>query len=188
MQGFGHAVLCAREKVGNEPFLILLGDHVYTTSDPQKKTCAQQLLHAYEQYGRSVTSIDTCKEVDLSLNGIVTGKKVDEKHAFLYKLDKVAEKPSVDFARQNLRCEGVPDGEYMCFFGIDLLTPRVFEILSDNYSKGVRTGGELQLRDAMAKLMEVEGMYGVAMQGARMDTGIPHAYAHAFGVYDSLAK
>lgn len=187
MQGFGHAVLCAKDFVGNEPFLVLLGDHVYTSSDSASRTCAQQLVDAYNVHGRSVTSLDTCPEKELHLNGIVTGKReANDQH--IYRLDRIAEKPKVDFARQNLRVEGLPDDRYMCFFGIDLLTPKVFEILQRNYDTGVRTGGELQLRDAMAKLQEEDGMFGVFIQGARLDTGIPHEYAHAFGVYDKLAK
>jgi UTP--glucose-1-phosphate uridylyltransferase len=134
-----------------------------------------------------VTSLDTCPESELHLNGVVTGQ-LDANDQHLYKLERIAEKPSVEFARQNLRVEKLASDRYMCFFGIDLLTPKVFDILQKNYDTGVRTGGELQLRDAMARLRDEDGMYGVFMQGARLDTGIPHEYAHAFSVYDKLAK
>lgn len=53
LQGFGHAVLCAKEFVGNEPFLVLLGDHVYTTTDSQGRTCAQQLIDVYNTTGKA---------------------------------------------------------------------------------------------------------------------------------------
>lgn len=187
LQGFGHAVLCAREFVGNEPFLVLLGDHVYTTVDPASRNCAQQLVDSYKVHGLSVTSLDTCPESELYLNGIATGER-DSTDLHLYKLERIAEKPKIEFARANLRVEGLPADRYMCFFGIDLLTPQVFDVLQRNYDTGVRTGGELQLRDAMATLQQEQGMFGVFIQGSRLDTGIPHEYAHAFGVYDKLAK
>jgi UTP--glucose-1-phosphate uridylyltransferase len=59
----------------------------------------------------------------------------------LYDLNKAVEKPTVEYARENLKCEGVPEGHYMCFFGIDLLAPRIMEILQHNYDNGIRTKG-----------------------------------------------
>ena len=75
-KGFGHAILCAKTFVGNDPFFVLLGDHVYTTDHDQQKTCAQQLVDVYEKFGKSVTSMGLCDEGELSVNGIINGEMV----------------------------------------------------------------------------------------------------------------
>eukprot|EP01121_Diplochlamys_sp_Union-15-3_P019803 TRINITY_DN7549_c0_g1_i2.p1 TRINITY_DN7549_c0_g1~~TRINITY_DN7549_c0_g1_i2.p1 ORF type:complete len:335 (-),score=76.50 TRINITY_DN7549_c0_g1_i2:12-875(-) len=186
-EGFGHAVLCAKDFVGDEPFLVLLGDHVYTTDHPQEFTCTKQIVEVYNKHGISVTSLGICQEDSLSVNGIATGK-LDENDKTLYHLTKTEEKPSVDFAKEHLKAEGVPEGSYLCYFGIDLVTPRLFSILEDNYKNNRRTKGELQLRDAMGTLMKEEGMYGLKVVGNRHDTGMPEPYADTIRVFDALAR
>jgi UTP--glucose-1-phosphate uridylyltransferase len=177
-EGFGHAILCAKEFVGNEPFFVFLGDHVYLSHHSEKKTCAQQLLDVFREYGQSVTSLETCLESELSVNGIVTGDLITNvQNITLYKLTDTSEKPSIEHARRYLRCRGTNEGEYLCYFGIDLLTPKIFECLQFNYVNNIRTNGEIQLRDAMKTVMRSEGMLGLKMQGKRYDTGMPHPYA-----------
>lgn len=182
-EGYGHAVYCAKDFVGQEPALVFLGDHVYISKTDLP--CTRQLVEVYDQIGKSVTSLDRCHEGELYLNGIVRGSQVaDDPRLFL--LNLTAEKPSVDFAQKHLRTDGVTGGAYLCNFGIDLLTPLLFDILDYNYKHGIRIQGEIQLRDAMGEVMRQEGLYGYLMQGSRYDTGIPQNLIQAvvaFGLH-----
>ena len=182
-EGFGHAVLCAKDFVGNEPCLVLLGDHVYISHCDL--TPAQQVVDSYNTNGKSITSGDICKETDLGLNGILSGVSIGPA---LYDVTKIAEKPTVDYAREQLKCEGLSEGEYMCFFGIDLLTPRVFEILQFNLDNSIRTKGEIQLRDAMAQIAKEEGMLALRVSASRHDTGNPTEYAESVEAFNKARK
>ena len=195
-QGFGHAIYCAKAFADGEPVMILLGDHLYLSETDV--SCAKQLVDIYAQIGTSVTSLDICDESELHLNGIVHGHRgarletaptgTDENghrgarlqtaptrtaENRLFHLTHIAEKPTVDVARETLRVEGLPPQQYLCNFGIDLLTPLLFDILEHHYRDNIVTHGEIQLRDAMAELIRREGMGGYRVAGRRYDTGNP---------------
>ena len=169
-EGFGHAIYCAKDFAGGEPVMILLGDHLYISE--LETSCAKQLVDVYEQVEQSVTSLDICHESELSLNGIVHGLPPVESERF-YALTQISEKPRVEFAQKHLRVEGIPAQQYLCNFGIDILTPLLFDILDYNYKHGIVTHGEIQLRDAMAVMIKQEGMSGYRIAGQRYDTGNP---------------
>ncbi len=186
-QGFGHAIYCAKDFATDDPVMILLGDHLYISET--EVTCAKQLVDVYEQVGRSVTSLDVCDESELSLNGIVQGEVSDDNPS-LFKLARISEKPSVDFAREHMQVEGIWDArkthKYLCHFGIDLLTSLLFDILDYNYRNKILTHGEIQLRDAMSEMVRQEGMYGFCVAGNRYDTGNPQELlttTYAFGLH-----
>ncbi len=186
-QGFGHAIYCAKEFAAGKPVMILLGDHLYISETDV--SCAKQLVDVYAEVGKSVTSLDVCDENELSVNGIVQGSPTPD-NPTLFKLARIAEKPEVDYAREYMRVEGVWDTEetyqYLCHFGIDLLTPLLFDILDYNYRNRILTHGEIQLRDAMAEMVRQEGMYGYRVAGKRYDTGNPQELlktAYAFGLH-----
>ena len=174
-QGFGHAIYCAKAFADGEPVMILLGDHLYLSETDV--SCAKQLVDIYAQVGTSVTSLDICDESELHLNGIVHGYSRGTlpvlNSARLFQLTHIAEKPTVDVARETLRVEGLPPQQYLCNFGIDLLTPLLFDILEHHYRNTIVTHGEIQLRDAMAELIRREGMDGYRVAGQRYDTGNP---------------
>ncbi|MYK18218.1 NTP transferase domain-containing protein [Candidatus Poribacteria bacterium] len=181
-QGFGHAIYCARDFAAGEPVIILLGDHLYISESDV--SCAKQLTAVYERVGQSVTSLDLCHESELSVNGIVHGNPAIESSR-LYTLTQISEKPTADFAQAHLRVEGIPERQYLCNFGIDLLTPLLFDILDYNYKHQVLTHGEIQLRDAMTEMIRQEGMYGYRVAGERYDTGNPQELlrtVYAFGL------
>lgn len=181
-QGFGHAIYCARDFAANEPVIILLGDHLYISESGI--SCAKQLAEVYTQVGQSVTSLDLCHESELSLNGIVHGAP-SVASPRLYTLVQISEKPTVAFAQEHLRVEGIPEQQYLCNFGIDLLTPLLFDILDYNYKHQILTHGEIQLRDAMTEMIRQEGMYGYQVAGERYDTGNPQELlrtVNAFGL------
>ena len=186
-QGFGHAIYCAKDFAAGEPVMILLGDHLYISE--VDVSCAKQLVDVYAQVGKSVTSLDVCDENELSVNGIVQGNPTPE-NPDIYKLAHIAEKPSVDYAREHMRVAGIWNAKethrYLCHFGIDLLTPLLFDILDYNYRNKILTHGEIQLRDAMAEMVRQEGMYGYRVAGTRYDTGNPQELlktAYAFGLH-----
>lgn len=173
MRGFGDAVLCAKDIVGcRHPVLVMLGDHVYVSHE-QDRTCAQQLLAEFD--GKiSVTSLDICPLEEVPVNGLVVGSQISD-HAI-----RVAggfEKPTVAFAAANIA--RAPDGEkFYCFFGMDLLSPAIFEAL-EALQQVTPPEREIQLRDAMFSLATREGMVGVRIRGRRLDTGMPDEYAEA---------
>ena len=181
-EGFGHAIYCAKDFAAGDPVLILLGDHLYISESGV--SCAKQLVDVYSQVGQSVTSLDLCHESELSVNGIVHGSPTPESER-LYTLAHISEKPTVEFAQKHLRVEGVPVQEYLCNFGIDLLTPLLFDILDYNYRHRIVTHGEIQLRDAMSAMIKQEGMSGYRVEGQRYDTGNPRELlrtVNAFGL------
>ena len=185
-QGFGHAIYCAKDFANNEPVMILLGDHLYITDT--NVSCAKQLIDVYTQVEMSVTSLDICDETELSVNGIVQGTTYQDNPSII-RLARIAEKPTVDYAREYMRVEGIWDTQdtykYLCHFGIDLLTPLLFDILDYNYRNQILTHGEIQLRDAMGEMVKQEGMYGYRVAGTRYDTGNPKELlntTYAFGL------
>eukprot|EP00762_Andalucia_godoyi_P002758 ANDGO_04453.mRNA.1 Putative UTP--glucose-1-phosphate uridylyltransferase len=216
MKGFGDAVLCSRDVVGTEHHvLVMLGDHVYTSSDAQGRSCAKQLVDAWTSCGKvgSATSLDTCALQDVRVNGIVNvspvptadpdvgaraeadaeaGAGAGADAAFtgagvgVFRVDSGVEKPSVEYAKNNLTpCgfqnkDGSTEPLFYCYFGMDLLSPLIFEELqSMKDDPSLRTHGELQLRDAMMRVADREQFLGVRVQGKRHDTGMPCEYAQA---------
>ncbi len=186
-QGFGHAIYCAKDFAADDPVMILLGDHLYISETDD--SCAKQLADVYTQVGKSVTSLDVCDESELSVNGIVQGSP-ERESSRLFELAHIAEKPTVDYAREHMRVEGIWDSQethqYLCHFGIDLLTPLLFDILDYNYRNQILTHGEIQLRDAMAEVVKQEGMFGYRVAGSRYDTGNPQELlrtAYTFGLH-----
>ena len=181
-KGFGHAIYCARDFAAGDPVIVLLGDHLYISESGA--SCAKQLVDVYVEVGQSVTSLDLCHESELSLNGVVHGNPSVESPR-LYALAQISEKPTIEYAQEHLRVEGISEQQYLCNFGIDLLTPLLFDILDYNYKHQVLTHGEIQLRDAMTEMIRREGMYGYRVAGKRYDTGNPQELlrtVNAFGL------
>jgi UTP-glucose-1-phosphate uridylyltransferase/mevalonate kinase len=171
-EGFGHAVYCAREAIGDEPFLLMLGDHLYRSSD--EISCAQQLLEAYNQHGTNILGLRRTPEDQIANFGTVAGVWVEEGR--LLNVTEFAEKPTVDYARSNLRVPGLQAGEYLTVFGLYIIKPRLFEFLEEHIQHNVRERGEFQLTSALDRLRREEGFYGLIMEGRRYDIGLPDYY------------
>ncbi|HOX37327.1 MAG TPA: sugar phosphate nucleotidyltransferase [Candidatus Brocadiia bacterium] len=172
-EGFGHAVNCARDWVGNEPFLLMLGDHLYRSDTGQH--CAAQLLEKYTETRSSILSVHRTPEHLIGHFGTVAGEWIDAERTML-SVEEIAEKPTVDYARNNLRVEGLPEGEYLCVFGEYVLKPEVFGIIGDHIRAGERQAGEFQLTTALDRLRKEQGLLAYAVKGRRFDTGEPNAY------------
>ncbi|MEN8253955.1 MAG: sugar phosphate nucleotidyltransferase [Verrucomicrobiota bacterium] len=170
--GFGHAVHCAKDWVGNEPFILLLGDHLYGSDTAE--SCTSQLMEIYERTGKSVVGLEETPENEVRHFGCVTG--VWEEKKSILSITEFAEKPSPEYAREHLATQDVEEGHYLTLFGQYILTPRIFELLDDNIKHNMREGGEFQLTSCMDKLRQEEGFAGCRIKGRRFDIGIPEAY------------
>ncbi|MGA2587846.1 MAG: sugar phosphate nucleotidyltransferase [Candidatus Aminicenantales bacterium] len=171
-EGFGHAVHAARTAVGDEPFLLMLGDHIYRSDGP--RSCAAQLLAAFQKYGVSILGVRRTPEEAIANFGTVTGVWTEELH--LLNVNEFAEKPTIDYARTNLRVPGLPEGEYLTVFGQYVIKPEIFEILAENIANNVRERGEFQLTSALDRLRRTDGFMGLVMDGTRFDIGLPDSY------------
>ena len=171
-EGFGHAVYCAREAIGDEPFLLMLGDHLYRSSGALSS--AQQLMDAYNQHGTNILGLRRTPEDQIANFGTIAGVWVEEGR--LLNVTEFAEKPTVDYARSNLRVPGLRADEYLTVFGLYLIKPKLFEFLEEHIHNNVRERGEFQLTSALDRLRREEGFYGLIMEGKRYDIGLPDYY------------
>ena len=151
-KGLGHAVLCAKELVGDEPFIVMLGDDLVAPETP----CLPRMMEIYEQHGGSVLSLFQSPPEQISSFGIVS---IEELSAGVVKVMHLVEKPPLEEAPSDLAVAG----RY-------ILTPDIFTLL-ENTSPGA--GGEIQITDAIEMQARAGNCYGLRFAGMRYDTGTP---------------
>jgi UTP--glucose-1-phosphate uridylyltransferase len=152
--GLGHAVLMARELVGNEPFAVLLADDVVDGEVP----CLKQMIDVFDETQCSVIATQIIEGKAISAYGVLDVKPADGRFGGrLYEIVNMVEKPKPEDAPSNL-----------AIIGRYVLTPAVFEVLSETQAG---TGGELQLTDGMRQLLKKERIYAYVFEGRRHDTG-----------------
>lgn len=156
--GLGHAVLCAKSVVGNEPFAVILADELIDAPGGILK----QMVKVYEETGSSVLGLDSVANADIPSYGIV---KLGAKSVAQQKIEKIIEKPKIEDAPSNL-----------AVIGRYILTPRIFTELSKT-QKGV--GGEIQLTDAISSLLQYEAIFAHEIRGTRYDCGSKLGYLKA---------
>jgi UTP--glucose-1-phosphate uridylyltransferase len=156
--GLGHAVLCGRSLVGNEPFAVLLPDDLMIGTPP----VLAQMTAAFDQHGGSMIAVQEVPAEHTRRYGIVGGKAVGDR---LVDIDRMVEKPAPEVAPSRL---GVA-GRYV-------LTPRVFEEIA-NQPRGV--GGEIQLTDGIAGLLRSEKVFAYRYEGKRYDCGSKDGFLQA---------
>ncbi|MGB7539279.1 MAG: sugar phosphate nucleotidyltransferase [Anaerolineales bacterium] len=178
-EGFGHAIFCAREAVAGEPFLLMLGDHLYRSKG--EKSCAVQLVEAYNRYGTNILGLRSTPENQIANFGTVGGVWVEENRVL--NVTEFAEKPTADYARSNLRAPGMTEGEYLTVFGLYIIQPRIFEFLEEHIQNNVRERGEFQLTSALDRLRREDGFYGLIMDGTRFDIGLPDSYLESLALF-----
>ncbi len=172
--GFGHAVNCAAEWVGDEPFLLMLGDHLYVSDTDVP--CARQLVDAYERQGkRSVVGVYVAPGAEVCHYGTVAGAPVDA-DGTLFQVSEFAEKPSLDYARLNLLTPGLEEDRFLCIFGQYVLSPEIFTYLRRQVEGDQREAGEIQLTTALETLRQESGVLAFRVQGQHYDTGLPGPY------------
>ena len=161
-----------REAIGDEPFLLMLGDHLYRSNGA--RSCAQQLLDAYHRHGVSVVGLRRTPEAQIANFGTVTGAWIDD--GTLLNITELVEKPTVDYARHNMNVPGVPHGEYLTFFGQYIIKPQLFSYPEEHIRHNVRERGEFQLTSALDRLRQEDGFMGLMIEGTRYDIGLPEYY------------
>jgi len=151
--GLGHAVWCARDIIGDEPFAVLLPDMI-TLPGARGTRCLAQCIEAHEKHGGNVIAVEEVAPQDTHMYGVVS---VGQDFGHTFEISGMVEKPPQGAAPSNF----IISGRYV-------LEPQVFDILA-HVEKGA--GGEIQLTDGMKKLQETQGFYGVRFDGKTYDTG-----------------
>jgi UTP-glucose-1-phosphate uridylyltransferase/mevalonate kinase len=177
--GFGHAIYCVREKIGNEPFLLMLGDHIYRSKE--ERSCARQLMDAFQKHGTSVVGVRRTPEQLIGSFGTVTGSWLENEE--LLNVTEFAEKPTLDYAHSNLHIPGYPTDEYLTVFGQYIIKPEIFDHLEKNIANNFRERGEFQLTSALDMLRQSDGFQGLVMNGERFDIGLPEYYLETLNNY-----
>ena len=146
-RGLGDAIYCAKKHVGNDPFVVMLGDTITKDTVP----CTKQLIDIYNKYEKSVIALEEVPDEKVERYGIIGGEEIEEN---IYKIDKLVEKPPLRVAPSNL-----------AIMGRYVLTPDIFDCI-EKVEPGY--GGEIQLTDALSKLDEI---YGQVFTGESYDIG-----------------
>ena len=176
--GHGHAVYCAREFVGRDPFLHLVGDHLYVSHAIDN--CAQALVALAESEACTVSAVQATRESLLPYYGAIGGRRLSGRQD-LYEVDTVLEKPTPTEAEQRLFVPGLRAGYYLCFFGMHVLTPIVMQLLGEQVERQIalsrRDGSNrvsITLSSALAELARRERYLAVEQTGARYDVGVKY--------------
>ncbi|MHB1671029.1 MAG: UTP--glucose-1-phosphate uridylyltransferase, partial [Acidiferrobacter sp.] len=156
--GLGHAVLCARQVVGNEPFAVILADDLIDA----QPSALRQMVDLYAHYHNAVIGVQNIAREDTGSYGIVRTRPLDDR---LHRVEGIVEKPTPAEAPSTL---GVV-GRY-------ILTARIFDLLEN---LGAGSGGEIQLTDGIAKLLEREQVLAYEFEGKRYDCGSKLGYLEA---------
>jgi len=167
-RGYGHALLCARSFVGNDPFLHLVSDHLYVSRAASR--CAQQLVRVAESENCSVSGVQPTRENVLTYYGTIGGRKVQGQN-HLYEVENVIEKPTPTEAEQTLIVPGLRVGHYLCFFGMHVLMPGVMGLLEACMNE-LGIGERLPLSPALARLAGRERYLALEVQGVRYNIGV----------------
>ena len=148
--GLGHAILCAKDFIGNEPFAVLLGDDIIDSARP----CLRQLLDVFDSHHGSVLALEQVPMENISSYGCVQATQLSER---VFDVVDMVEKPKREEAPSD-----------MAIIGRYVLTPRIFDVL-EQQEPG--KGGEIQLTDAILTLSKTEKVYGCLFEGLRHDCG-----------------
>jgi len=163
--GYGHAVYSAREFIGGDPFLHLVGDHLYIRHSATAS--AFRLVELAQAEECSVSAVQVTRESLLPNYGAVGGRRVSGRHG-LYRIETVIEKPTPTEAEQRLIVAGLRAGYYLCFFGMHVLTPAVIELLE---SQLAANPGPVSLSAALDELARREQYLAVEDQDRRYNIG-----------------
>jgi UTP--glucose-1-phosphate uridylyltransferase len=150
--GLGHAVLMARDLVGDEPFAVMLGDDIIDGPSP----CMRQMMNVFESYGGPVVAVQKVPRKDISAYGVIDGEPEGETGR-LFRINDMVEKPSPEAAPSDL-----------AIIGRYILTPDIFEALEKTPRD---QGGEIQLTNALRDLKKNRAVYGYQFEGVRHDAG-----------------
>ena len=173
--GYGHAVYCARDFVGQDSFLHLVGDHLYINRE--LRSCASQLIEVAVRESCSVSAVHATRENLLSYFGTVGVQRLSGRR-HLFRVETVVEKPTPTDAEQRLIVPGLRAGYYLCFFGMHVLTATVMDILGKLLNE--RNEAErVSLSDALALLAHREQYLALETEDLRYDVGVKYGLMNA---------
>ncbi len=167
-RGYGHAVWLAREFVGDDPFLLLLSDHLYLSAEPRR--CARQVMDLAAAEDCAVSAVQATREHLIHQYGTLSGRRPPDRPD-VYAVEEIVEKPNPTLAELKLRVPGLRAGHYLCFFGIHVLTPGVFELLDEAVREDRRELGSIQLTTALSALARREKYLALETRGRRFNLG-----------------
>ena len=174
-RGYGHAVYCARDFVGDDAFLHLVGDHLYVSRTD--KGCAQHLVEVAETEACAVSAVQPTRESLLLHYGTIGGQRVGGRQD-LYRVETVVEKPTPTEAERRLVVPGMRAGHYLCFFGMHVLTPTIFGIL-ERHIRDSDGEGRITLSQALADLARGEKYLALEKRDWRYDVGVKYGLLNA---------
>lgn len=164
--GYGHAIHCALSFLNNDPFLHMVGDHLYVNT--VRKPSALRLVELAQKERCSVSGVQPTRESMLSHYGTVGGRRVPSRSG-VYRVDTVIEKPTPTEAELRLLVPGIRAGYYLCFFGIHVFTPSVMEILDRKLA--ATSDRPVTLVDVLVELARQEQYLAIEDEGRRYDLG-----------------
>lgn len=168
--GYGHAIYCAKAFAGPDPFLHLVGDHLYVSR--RENGCARQLVEVAEAEACSISAVHATRESLLPYFGAIGGRRLPGR-SDLYRVETVIEKPTPTEAEQHLIVPGLRAGHYLCFFGMHVLTPTIFDLLAQQIEAAGERGG-VTLSAALAELAKREQYLALEIQDWRYDVGVKY--------------
>ncbi len=164
-KGYAYAVHLARSFTGQDPFLHLVGDHLYAGN--KDVSCTRRLVEVAVAEGCAVSAVQATRETLLSRYGAIGGQRISGKQD-LYRIHKVVEKPTPTEAEQELEISGLRAGHYLCFFGMHVLTPSLMEILEQQLQTSFT---QTTLSGALCELAAREQYLALEQTGRRYDIG-----------------
>lgn len=164
-RGFGHAILSARAFTAEEPFLLMVGDHIYV-SDAESQTCAAQLVEIANREECIISAVQPTHESQLAQFGTIGGQLVGGQSG-LYEVTHVKEKPTPTYAEQELLVPGQRVAYYLCFFGMHVLTPVVMDALARNAAEAPDEA--LGLSPALDACVDLGKYLAVELDGRRFN-------------------
>jgi len=173
--GYGHAIYCSKDFVNQDPFLHLVGDHLYISHS--NKGCAQHLIEVAETEACAVSAVHATRENLLAHFGAIGGQRI-QGNKDIFKIETVVEKPTPTFAEQKLIIPGLRAGYYLCFFGMHVLTPTIFDILEKNLHKAGKST-KIALSTALNTLAKHEQYLALNKSDLRYDIGVKYGLLSA---------
>lgn len=170
--GYGHALYCAKDFLRGEPFLHLVGDHLYVSATGEGS--AQRLVRVAEAQACAVSAVQPTRENVLQHYGAIGGRRMPGDQD-LYRVETVIEKPTPTEAEQKLIVPGMRAGYYLCFFGMHVMTPAVIEILGDQLERE----SAAPFSSALAELARREQYLALDTPNRRYDVGVKYGLLRA---------
>lgn len=170
--GYAHAVWSAHEFTGRDPFLLLVGDHLYLSRE--NRSCARQLVEVAAAENCAVSAVQATHESKLPYYGVAGGRLAENRKG-LYLVSEVLEKPTPTVAEQRLIVPGLRAGHYLCFFGMHVLTPAVMDALGGE----VATGRPVTLSETLSRLAAREQYLAYEVAGRRFDIELKYGLLNA---------